>query len=430
MPVIKGNHMKFFTTCPRFADVRTFAVAAFALLGMMVFASGCSRSSLGGQVKGESFRYDSGSPARAAKKSRPAPSVSKDMAEGAAGMNDYDEAAPDAEPSGDGRNRNTSPDAADESVVIYEADCSITVKSVSDSIRAVELLAKDFGARLEQSQSQGRYNSATVTVRVPVARFDDFLKALPKIGSVTGKNITATNVSDEYRDLSSRLESAEKVRDRLDALLKKEISVAGRIAILKEIDRINAKIAAVKARLDYLGNLADLSTVRISLYAERTDSTYGYIGSPFRWISALAPKSRSIKKEASFEAVPPQGYFSLEKDFADKGDALYTSPGRKAMIRAGVTDNYPKMDLAFWIAALDDDAANRLYKAASSASVNGSGCAFAVRSFRTSGETWYAVAVAVRDDKVLVVEDVFDGEKNYTEHYPLFETFLKSVRWK
>ena len=401
--------------------------AAVFLLSLCTF--GCSKG-LGGQVKGESYRYDGGSPGRA-KKARSAPSVAKDMLEGAAGMNDYDAAA-SAEPAADGSGSDTSAASAagDESVVIYEADCSITVKSVSDSIRAVELLAKDFGAKLEQSQSQGKYNSATVTVRVPVARFDEFLKALPKIGLVTGKNITATNVSDEYRDLSSRLDSAEKVRERLNVLLKKEISVAGRIAILKEIDRINSKIAAVKARLDYLKNLADLSTVRISLYAERTDSTYGYISSPFRWISALTPKNRSIKKEASFEAVPPQGYFSLEKDFSDKGQILYTSPGRKAMIRIGVTDNYPKMDLPFWSAALDDDAANRLYKAASSSSVNGSGCAFAVRSFRTSGETWYAVAVAVRDDKVLVVEDVFDGEKNYAEHYPLFESFLKTLRWK
>lgn len=391
--------------------------------------TGCSKG-LGGQVKGESYRYDGGAPARSAKKARPAPSASKDMLEGAAGVNDYD-AASSAEPSADGsQDSSASSPAADESVIIYEADCSITVKSVSDSIRAVELLAKDFGARLEQSQSRERYNSATVTVRVPVARFDDFLKALPKIGLVTGKNITATNVSDEYRDLSSRLESAEKVRERLNALLKKEISVAGRIAILKEIDRINSKIAAVKARLDYLKNLADFSTVRIALYAERGDSAHVYLRSPFEWIAALSPSHRSIMKKASFEAAAPKGYFSLEKDFADKGAFLYMSPGKKSSIRLGVTDNYPKAGLEFWSAALDDDAANRLYKAAGSSSVNGEGCTFAVRAFRTSGETWYAVAVAVRGDTVLVVEDVFDDEQNYTEHYPLFENFLKTVRWK
>ena len=31
-------------------------------------------------------------------------------------------------------------------------------------------------------------------------------------------------------------------------------------------------------------------------------------------------------------------------------------------------------------------------------------------------------------DKIFVIEDVFTGEKSFAEHYPLFETFLKTVR--
>lgn len=61
--------------------------------------------------------------------------------------------------------------------------------------------------------------------------------------------------------------------------------------------------------------------------------------------------------------------------------------------------------------------------------MQGANCTFAVRSYRATGETWYAVAIAVRGDKIFVIEDVFTGEKSFAEHYPLFETFLKTVRW-
>jgi hypothetical protein len=390
--------------------------------------TGCSRG-LGGQVKGESYRsYDKDYAADRKSKKSVSPAV-----EGARGMSDYstDDSSSEPAPAPDGEtvSQGTIP-ACEESVIIYEADCSLTVKSVSDSIRAIESLTKGFNARVESVKSSDRYGSAAVVVRVPVAQFDALLKSLTKIGRVTGKNISATNVSDEYRDLSSRLDSAQKVRERLQTLLQKEISVAGRIAILREIDRITTKIASVKARMDYLKGMADLSTVTISLYAERQDTLSGYIVSSFGWIASLSPKSRSIKKAAGIEAETPKGYFVLKKDFEDGSPNLYQSPGDNAALRAGVTDNYPKMDLKFWVAALEDDAANRLYRKAGETLIEGNGCSFAVRSYKVTGETWYALAIAVRADEILVIEDVFTGEKSFAEHYPLFESFLKTVRWK
>ena len=243
------------------------AIGFISVFILIIGLSGCSHS-IGGQVKGEEYRsYDKDySVSRAKKAGAPAPaSMARDeMAS--------DEAVA---PSPEGSDTETAPQSVEESVIIYEADCSLSVKSVSDSIRAIESFTHEFSAKVSAVTSADRYQSAVVTVRVPVSRFDAFLKALPKIGQLTGKNITATNVSDEYRDLSSRLESAEKVRERLQALLKKEISVAGRISILREIDRITTKIAGVKARLEYLKGLADLSTVRISLYAQSRDSVSG-----------------------------------------------------------------------------------------------------------------------------------------------------------
>jgi len=390
-----------------------------------MLSAACSRSSTGGQVKDDSPYDRSEGYNYAAKKSR-TPAAPSAIREEYDRMSNSKE-APASEP---GSPESADSPIGDESVVIYESDCSVSVRSVSDSIRAIESFVKKFDAYVESVSSVSGYSAADVTVRVPAAKFDLFLSSVPQLGTVTAKTVSASNVSDEYRDLSSRLESAEKVKDRLNALLKKEIRVSGRISILREIDRINSTIASVKARMEYLKGKADLSTVRIHLAAERGDTVSRYLPSPFQWIAALSPSVRSISKAASFEADPPGGYFILEKEFSDGGSFLYAAPGDAAALRLGIAENYPRADQQFWIKAFDDDAVNRRYTQLTALTVEGKGVRFAVRSFRTTGETFYAVAFAVRDDELFVAEAVFTGEENYKTNYPQFEQFMKSVRWK
>ncbi|MGL4368545.1 MAG: DUF4349 domain-containing protein, partial [Spirochaetota bacterium] len=386
---------------------------------------GCSPRGLGGQVKGES-RYDAPSERYAQSAPMKAKrSEARDM---------YSEESAAAEPSGQnaGAENPASAQSDDESVIIYEADCSVSVKNVKDAVRSIELLCGDFGAYVENVSTSGSYQSASVTVRVPVKAFDSFLGVLSRVGTVVSKEVSASNVSDQCRDLAIRLDSAKKVKERLEGLLKKETDITQRIAILREIDRINARIESDTARLAYLKGRADYSAVRLSLSARTSDSVKRYLPSPFGWIRSLSPDAQSLKDYPDAAFTAPEGYFSLEKEFK-RGESryLYALPGESAQFRAGIAKNYPRTSLEFWCKALDFDAQNRLYGALSSSKIEGAdGLAFELRCWKTSGAGFYAVACAVRGDEILVVEGVFTGQTVYNENIAVFEKLLRSARWK
>jgi len=326
------------------------------ILAVTVFLTSCGGRSIGGQLnENDKSGYSSANrPASAPRaKKAEAPREEKMMADRDV---DDESASESATTAGNATNPRE-----DEAVIIYEADCDISVRSVKDSVQLIGKLASDTGGYIENTASSDSYRSASITVRVPVAKFDSFISDLTKIGQVNRKDIKATNVSDEYRDLGIKLASAEKVRERLLALLKKEIVVSERIRILREIDRINAGIESVKARINYLKGLADYSTVRIALHSERRDAVKRYIPSPFAWIRDLTFDNRSIFKMYDVKLVRPEGYFSLENDFDKTGSFLFALPGEGTGVRCGMVENYPKMDGPFWKEAFLNDAVHRLY---------------------------------------------------------------------
>lgn len=367
--------------------------------------------------------------------------------EGASGMSDYDSygyeerkmkkaespmsAASTADESAPSEDKPSNPDsqneqeATDESVIIYEADCTISVKYVKDAVLSIEKMVKSRGGFVENRQSSDSYRGAYVTVRIPAKDFDSFLKELEIIGTMDSKEVKATNVSDEYRDLGLRLETAEKIRTRMQELLQRETDYSGRIRILKEIDRITSTIETIKARLQYLKGLADYSTVRISLRAERQDSVRRYIPSPFAWIRSLSADSRSINDKSEAAFTMPEGYFSFEEAFK-KGDASFEfgTPGDTVMIRTGSVEHYPKAEFAFWKKAFARDAELRLYTIIESKEIIASNLVFAVYHCKISSGRNYTVAFALSDSKkdIIVLEAIyvsdaaFQAEKEHVEN--------------
>jgi hypothetical protein len=65
------------------------------------------------------------------------------------------------------------------------------------------------------------------TLRVLAIHFKEALGQIEKPGKVTDKNISGEDVTEEYRDLEIRLDSAEKTRKRYLELLYKKTRTRG-----------------------------------------------------------------------------------------------------------------------------------------------------------------------------------------------------------
>jgi len=321
-----------------------------------------------------------------------------------------------------------------ERLVIYVAEYSLHVESVRQAMREFTAIVARCNGFIESAVTSDSYRYAKVVLRVPVKSFEDTLRMIERMGTVTERKVTASDVTMEYSDISLRLESAKKVRQRLYDLLKRVKKVKERVEILKEIERLTTVIDSLSSRMKYLENRSRYSTIVIHMRAKVKDVVRQFIPSPFPWIAALDPSRRSLfddGSDLSFER--PLGFFFLEKEFyREKSSAfLFVTPDQSTGIRIGIVENYPPADLKFWHEAFAIDLQNRMYKVLAADELSGKHrLKFKRYSVQLSSGERSVVAFAVSGDRIIVIEARFADEKNYASYNSALEKFILSTELK
>jgi hypothetical protein len=318
-------------------------------------------------------------------------------------------------------------------LVIYVAEFSLVVRSVRRSMDGINTIVSRFDGFIESTVTSDSYRYAKVVIRVPVKNFEDAIKSFERIGTVTYKSVTASDVTMEFNDVALRLETAKRVRQRMYELLKRVKKVKERVRILREIERLTTVIDSLTSRMNYLRNRASYSTIVLKLRAMVKDVVKRYIPSPFPWIAKLDPYRRTIFDDGGDILFnKPEGFFHLEKEFyRGRGKFLFITPDQSTGIRIGLVENYPPADLEFWNEAFKIDLRNRMYKVISEDALQGRmKTAFRRFTVKLSGGNIYVVAFAVRGDTIMVLEATFPDEKNYKGKSTVLEKFIKSTGLK
>lgn len=139
-----------------------------------------------------------------------------------------------------------APEAASTDVaskIIYSADLSAQTTDFDAAISKLDAQITAFGGFIERSDINGdtRYNDdgttsvinrwAYYTIRVPAARFEEFLHQTEGIGNVTSISRYAENVTSQYTDYEARLSSLRTQEERLLSMLEKSEDVESLIAL-------------------------------------------------------------------------------------------------------------------------------------------------------------------------------------------------------
>jgi hypothetical protein len=172
--------------------------------------------------------------------------------------------------------------------------------------------------------------------------------AVQKLGDVAAKAIETYDVSDTLRDQQTRLELAEKARERLYQLLERTGDVQERLAILREIKRLTEEIEQVRLSLQLLKNQVALSRITVELVPRRPESEASQASIPFPWIAALSPLYPSLPGSAGKPAPALSADFAV---FARERRFRAESP-EGTRVRLAWTRNAPRGDGEFWQKAL------------------------------------------------------------------------------
>ncbi|GGJ92958.1 hypothetical protein GCM10010123_23530 [Pilimelia anulata] len=111
----------------------------------------------------------------------------------------------------------------------------------------------------------GAASRATVTLRVPAARFDELLDRVAGVGREEHREIGTEDVSEEVVDVDARLASQRASVDRTRALLARARSVGELVSIEGELARREAELAALQARQRRLADRTALATITLEL---------------------------------------------------------------------------------------------------------------------------------------------------------------------
>ena len=123
-----------------------------------------------------------------------------------------------------------------------------------------------------------------LNIRIPSQYFDSILKEISiQISKFDAKEITISDVTEEFLDIESRLKNKKELEKRYLEILQQSKSVEDILNIERELGKLREEIEATEGRLNYLSNQVSFSTLSVSFYKKVANETsfLGKIGERF-----------------------------------------------------------------------------------------------------------------------------------------------------
>ncbi len=153
--------------------------------------------------------------------------------------------------------------------IVKTADLNIEVKNFRQYSNRLRSAVRQSGAYIAQEQQNESLSEIenSVTVKVPVDRFDDLLLQMPSDSDkMIQKKVASEDVTMELVDTKSRLETKKEVRERYLDLLKQAHSMKDIITVQNEINDIQGEMDQASGRIAWLGHSAAYSTINLHFY--------------------------------------------------------------------------------------------------------------------------------------------------------------------
>ncbi len=157
--------------------------------------------------------------------------------------------------------------------IIYTAHLNIVVENFDGIDQTLQSLTGQHEGYVHSSnldRLRGEQRSGSWTLRIPVSRYDDFLKAINGLGVPVSQTQEADDVTEEFVDLDARIASKEKLEERIVQLLERtEDKIQHVIEVERELARVRQEIEQLKGRLRYLTDRTSMTTVHVDIREER-----------------------------------------------------------------------------------------------------------------------------------------------------------------
>ncbi len=116
------------------------------------------------------------------------------------------------------------------------------------------------------SRPPERTQTASVTIRVPASAYATVVSQLRGIAKeVVSESSQASDVTEEYADLSARLRNLEATEARYLELLAQAKTIPDILTMQDRLNGVRLEIEQTQGRINLLNNLTDLATITVQL---------------------------------------------------------------------------------------------------------------------------------------------------------------------
>ncbi|MEP0263835.1 DUF4349 domain-containing protein [Dokdonia sp.] len=163
-------------------------------------------------------------------------------------------------------NQNTPDDIK----IIRNATMRMRVRNVNEATRLARNYALQYSGYVsdERMENNSYLKENRFTIRVPQEYFDTIIDSISSFSeNIDTKNVSTIDVTEEYVDIESRLQTKREVKERYEAILRSKAKTVKEVLLAEEKIRIlQEEIEVAEGRLRYMSTNITYSTIQIDLY--------------------------------------------------------------------------------------------------------------------------------------------------------------------
>ncbi|MCD1116881.1 DUF4349 domain-containing protein [Chryseobacterium turcicum] len=160
--------------------------------------------------------------------------------------------------------------------IIKNGELEIQVGNIKKAYQQVNEIVKSNNAYIQTE----RFNNTDIdekqffTIRVPHKNFDALINSFSNgIGSVLSKNIASDDVTEEYTDVSIKLDNKKIYLEKYRDMLRSAKTTKDMLEIQENIRELEDEIDVAEGRLRFIDDRVNYSTLNLMLYKEKVRSS-------------------------------------------------------------------------------------------------------------------------------------------------------------
>lgn len=116
-----------------------------------------------------------------------------------------------------------------------------------------------------KTQEYGDAPSSTITIRMPVARFEEVITLVRGEGKVESSSTSGQDVTAQYADVDAQIRSLTAARERFLVILGRANTIGETLSVQQRIDAVQQQIDQLTGRLRVLKDQTSMGTLTVTV---------------------------------------------------------------------------------------------------------------------------------------------------------------------